>query len=429
MSTPRSSTRPTAILLALGLLLPAALAQQPPALDAASVQSAAEQLYDVVERAVTDAGGNLDRQQVHLAFGFSTGHFAKDPVLAEAARAIATRLAAEHLVPGDRVSAYAWEMDLWPHKGAALNPLEVTAARGGLAASLQELWPRSPRAGSAGGHDTERAIAGITEALGETKDAVVVLLTNTAASVTASLDQRTVGDNDPAYRASLERWTRVRASSTSGATAQLQVRAAGLDRRLDAVVLAPKAFVGAPLPAARTELLARVVRDPAPTGLPAWAWPLIALAAIVIVFLTRRVLGPGGRGKPDRSKPKSPPRPATGGLALKVGDKTFPLAVATSGEAVCTVCGPGYPVGPNAQQYVLLADASLPPSKLVTVTLERKGLKLNPEGGVKLAGDVPEHLPLAADEHRVRLSGRAPRPNLPPRPFQADFKLALRPTE
>lgn len=70
----------------------------------------AERLSSAIAEAVTAAGGDLDRQHVHLVFAFSTGHFAKDPRMAEAARVVASDVAEQTVVNGDRLSAYAWEI-------------------------------------------------------------------------------------------------------------------------------------------------------------------------------------------------------------------------------------------------------------------------------------------------------------------------------
>ncbi|KEF34111.1 hypothetical protein RDMS_08870 [Deinococcus sp. RL] len=130
MTTPH---HPRTLLHACALLtavhLGAAHAQtQTVRIDPASADHAADTLFQSIQAAVTQAGGDLERSRLQLAFGFSTGHFASDPGRAEAARAIATRLVTQHLVPGDEVRAYAWEMEVYPHASAHLNPYRVPAA-------------------------------------------------------------------------------------------------------------------------------------------------------------------------------------------------------------------------------------------------------------------------------------------------------------
>ena len=164
-------------------------------LDPRSVQSSADSLYSAVEQAVSAAGGNLAEQHLNLAVGFSTGHFASDPGMAEAARAISTALVDAHLVQGDTVRAYAWEMNVWPHPGSTLNPFQVPGSAAGSPgkSEVNRLWPRSTQSGSQGGHDTERAAVEMAQTLDPAEGSVMVLLTNTAysiASKTAEADRR-----------------------------------------------------------------------------------------------------------------------------------------------------------------------------------------------------------------------------------------------
>lgn len=87
-------------------------------LDPKGIQRSADELYSAVNQAVSAAGGNLEQQHLNLALGFSTGHFASDPGMAEAARAISSALVNTHLVQGDTVRAYAWEMNVWSNYSA-----------------------------------------------------------------------------------------------------------------------------------------------------------------------------------------------------------------------------------------------------------------------------------------------------------------------
>lgn len=403
-------------------------AQSVPKVDSAFLSQQAEHLYDSVGSAVQAVGGDLNRQHLHLVFAFSTGHFAKDPLMAEAAREVASDVAANHLVNEDKLSAYAWEMQVWPHKGSSLNPLTVGADRQALRSSFQDLWPRSPQAGSNGGHDTESAITELTSQLKDDPSAVLVLLTNSAASQAGTSSQKTMGENSPAYLATLQQWSRVKTSSTTGATVQLPFDPNRPERVFDAVIVVPKQFKSAALPQDRAALL-KTQAAPAskPSGMPWWTWLLggLVLLGAAVLALRARNNRPATQ---DVDRPVAPARRSPGTarkLALQVGDRQIPLEGVKPGETVGILCGPGYPVGTNPGQYVVLKQTELPDQRLLVVTLERQGLKLTPEGDIAISGDLPAFLPLQEDEYRVRLSGRAARLNLPPRPFQADIPLRL----
>lgn len=399
------------------------------------IQQQAEQLYAAIAQAVSSSGGDLDNQHLHLIFAFSTGHFAKDPLMAEAARAVASDVAAAHLVNGDQLSGYAWEMALWPHKGSALNPLLVGPDRAAMRASFQDLWPRSPQAGSTGGHDTEAVVSQLTEQLKDQQDAVIVLLTNSAASVAGTREQQIMGENDPAYQEALTKWTRVRTSNTTGASVQLGVQPDRTDRTFDAVIVVPKSYRGAPLEGVRTALLTEQVSTAEASGragFPWWIWVTgaVVLTGLALLLLRARNNRPAVP-KTDGRSVVSAPRAARSSprWALKIGDRSFKVDDVKPGETLCIVCGPGYPVGSSAGQYVVLNLPELPPLKLLTITREKQGLKLTPESEAALGGDVPALLPLRDAEYRARLNGRASRQNLPPRPYQTEITLTLVPVE
>lgn len=423
-------------LISFGLTSASATSSSPIAVDQPYLWQQSELLYTALGQAVTSAGGDLEKQHLHVVFAFSTGHFARDPVMAEAARVVASDLAANKLVNGDQVSAYAWEMEVWPHKGAALNPLKVGADRAALRASFQDLWPRSPQAGSVGGHDTEAAITQIAAAIQERDqaDTVIVLLTNSAASAAGTREQRTIGENASAYQDTLTRWTRVKTSNTTGASVQLGIQPDRPDRTFDAVLVVPQAFKGAALDQPRSELLTEQVTAPGSTQtLPWWVWPLAALGIGAVTLLIIRALN--NRSPATERAEKAAPAPkasrSAGRLALKIGDRTFDINSVSMGEAVCVVCGTGYPVGTTESRSLVLKAPELPALKLLTVIREKNGLKLQAESDAVLGGEAPALLPYKKDaEYRVRISGRAAsRPGFPPRPYQTDLTLSLIPAE
>ncbi|GGN47267.1 hypothetical protein GCM10010842_38610 [Deinococcus daejeonensis] len=399
------------------LLLLSSAQGSSPTVNAALLNEQAERLYREIETAVTAAGGDLEAQHVHLAVAFSTGHFARDPRMAEAARVIASDLAQQHLVDGDQLSSYAWEQRLWPHAGESLNPLKITRDRAALRANFQNLWPRTAQAGSEGGHDTEAVITELAQRFEGKKDTVLVLLTNTAASSAGRAGERTIGENAPDYVSALTRWTRVR-TNTTGATLSLPFGEG--NRTLDAVILTPRTFSGAALSRPRTELLTQ--QTDAPTPQPArrvpWLPILLGVAALAGLILARR--GQGARTRPSRRDP----------LTLHVAGRAFPLKDSKDGDVICTVVGPGYPIPPSNAQYVTLG-AGLPAIKFLTVTRAGSGLKVTPDLDVTVEGDAPAPIPADRDaEYTLNVKGRAPsKPNLPPRPYQTTLTLALRPEE
>lgn len=424
--------RGSAVITACLLTVPSASAQAPKvSLEETFLEQQSTRLYSAIDQAVQSAGGSLQRQHVNLVFAFSTGHFAKDPTMAEAARLMATQVSEKHLVNGDTLSAYAWEMDVWTHQGAKLNPLTISGTRADLRAAVQNLWPRSPRARSEGGHDTEAVITALTDTYASVPNTVLVFLTNSAASATATPSQRTVGENDPQYRAALTRWTRVDVSNTSGATVQLPFVSTRPERTLDAVVVVPKAFSGAALEGSRDALAAEQAA-PVPPAAPWWPWAAGLAALILLGLLLARARNNRPLERPDRA-PRTPgsARTVRGQRELKVAGRTFPLPGVRAAEELVTLCGPGYPVPPSAPRHILLPGDGIPPVKLLTIFNEPKGLRLQTEPDITLEGELPPLLPKDKDgDWRVRLRGRAAaKPGLPPRPFQCDTVLSVQPAE
>jgi hypothetical protein len=216
-------------------------------LDEASLTAAASNLWETISQAVSQVGGDLERQHLHLVLAFSTGHFNKDPMAAQAAKQVAWHVVREYLIAGDRVSCYAWEMDLWEHLPPGQQyTVTLTDSSDEGKKFIQDLFPQTVQDGSLGGHDTERAIVQIVRRLGDARDAVTVLLTNDAQSV-APRGMQTIGTDNPAYRQVLQNWTRLPQVSKSGASLVLPYkvfRADGvtLGRRLDVVLVVPNRF-------------------------------------------------------------------------------------------------------------------------------------------------------------------------------------------
>lgn len=214
-------------------------------LDEQSLTAVYPLLRDIVLDAVQVSGGDPETQQVHWVIGFSTGHFAKDPTAAEAKRYLASKLIEELVISGDKVSIFAWEMDVWEHTDGSTRTRQIHSLQDVL--SIHELLPRTPRQGTVGGHDTERAFTEIVQIIGNSQDAVIILLTPTAASIAAP-GTRVWGQNHPNYQAALRNWMRLTKTST-GASIELPYRVIKdqgeiIERRFEVLIFVPRRFAG-----------------------------------------------------------------------------------------------------------------------------------------------------------------------------------------
>ena len=375
-----------------------------------------------VKAAVSANGGDLERENLHLVIALATGFFGADPIAAQAARQAATEVCRELLVAGDKVTARAWELTPWSFRPDSETTVTIASDdRGSIADAVAPLWPQTSREGSTGGHDTERAITQF--AAGQSPDTVLVLISNTVATIGSNV----LGENAPEYQKALTSWTRVPGAHGDSAviTYTVGTPSGGVaTRNLESVVIAPKLFSSVTVTGAtRTERIA----NPKPPVIVEHKrkvnWPIfIALGVLVILALSAGMfLLARRRGAP---LPKFPAK-AKKGLKLTVGPRSFPLNNLKAGTVVCALCGPKYPVGTAGERYVLLPDESLPPDKLLTITLTRAGLKLTPEGEVVVTGADKGMVPLTTQEREIRLTGRAQRPGMPPTRYQSVLKLAL----
>lgn len=235
--------------LFLGVILVVAAHCQPGSqrlrLDEQSLAAAYPLLRTAVLDAIRASGGDPETQHIHWVFGFSTGHFAKDPTAAEAKRHLASKLLSELAIPGDRVSTFAWEMDVWDHSDGTPRTMIVRSQQDIL--SFHELLPRTPRQGTIGGHDTERAFTEVVQMIGNPQDAILILMTPTAASIAAP-GTKVWGQNHPSYLAALKNWVRITNTST-GASVELPFRVIKdqgevVDRRFEILIFVPRRFAG-----------------------------------------------------------------------------------------------------------------------------------------------------------------------------------------
>ncbi|MCS6951029.1 MAG: nucleotide exchange factor GrpE [bacterium] len=215
-------------------------------IDNASVASSASLLRSLLIQELQRSGADYETRHIHLVIGFSTGHFATDPLAAKAAHEIALGLVQNLLVQGDKVSVYAWEMGIWRHPGAEHNPWVVPSDRGQDKALARMLFPTTCRENSRGGHDTERTIAEIASTIGAPTNEVILLLANSAHSI-ASPTEQPIGEDAPQYIEALKHWRRVSLEQTGSSSVQLEytvIKANGerVVRTIDAVVLLPRHF-------------------------------------------------------------------------------------------------------------------------------------------------------------------------------------------
>lgn len=284
-----------------------------------SIEQSAGTLWDFIARAVSESGGDLEKQQVHIVFAFSTGHFNKDPLAAQAAREIAWRVVRDHLVKGDRVSCFAWEMDVWQHlSDGRESSLVLEGSDVASKEVVRNLFPTTVKDGSSGGHDTEQAIVRITGTLGDASDAVIVLLTNDAQSV-APAGMQTIGTDNTVYQQVLQWWKRMPQVNKSGASLELpyqveRVDGTILNRKLDAVVVVPRRVQ---LPGiqgyTRSEWLKRGSRPEQPPLIPRKPWQrvplrwliyggLLAIIVLVVVAVGSRLSLHGSSSIPHKLK-------------------------------------------------------------------------------------------------------------------------------
>lgn len=323
----------------LVLLAATAHAQDPQGkaeLDRASLEPSVQKLGATVRRAVRQAGGDLERQNVRWVLAFSTGHYKSDPLGAQAAREFASGFVNANAVQGDQVTARAWELNVWPHKGEAESTLTIGADARADKARAANLWPTTPAVGSLGGHDTERAAVNLVRSFTRDPGTVLILVTNTAASVGAP-GGRLLGTNAPEYQALLRGWTRLGGDATrDGATLTVPyvVKTPGgnLGGELETVVFVPRTFAGAQMGTpGRAERLAQENNAPTParSGNRGGAGVLLGLLGLAVVggliyAASRRLGGRGGRA------------------TLRVEGQSFQLADFPNNRVVCVLAGPGF---------------------------------------------------------------------------------------
>lgn len=340
--------------------------------DEDSVALAASSLLNVIRDSAAQAGADLDNQTVHLIIGCSTGHFPNDPLAALATRELAWRMASDLLVEGDEVSVYAWEMAVWNHPGFGLNPFRIPTRRADHKRAIKEMFPLTARQGSRGGHDTERAIVELDRLTGRPSNGIMILLTNSVASI-ASPDAKPIGADDRNYAEVLTHWKRIMPASPSGASTVLSYNEHLADgrtvsRRIEALILIRTPFGGEALRTPRTYQAEKVevarvpVEEPKRHQNGQSLVPLIIGVALLpfLLYVLIRTFGVFTRGE----------------WVLDIDGSAYDLSEVRPNRIICTIAGrqlssdesDGKPVHlvPNVGQ-VIIAKLRLKPGSKVTV--------------------------------------------------------------
>jgi len=349
-----------------------------------SLEAGTQQLVTLVKKAIKQSGGDLERSNANWVFAFSTGHYKSDPLGAQAAREIATQFVNRVAVTGDSVTARAWELAPWSERDSSLLTLKLGSDLIADKARVSALWPTSSAVGSAGGHDTERAAASFTQEFQNDAGSVLILLTNTAASVGAP-GEKLLGQNAPEYQEALTRWNRV-AGTQDGASLDLpyvvKAPSGDVQGQLQAVVFVPKTFTAAALSQSRTALLGSQQNAAAPAAGPRLN-PLpfiILLVLIALGFVVWRLLGGKGSGG--------------GSATLRVGDQSFALRDLPQGRPFCVIAGPGYQ---SESQTPVVPVPGLPAESVAELSRQGREIKvrgtsetirLSSVGGKVVAGDT-----------------------------------------
>lgn len=380
------------------------LAQQPSGkseLSRPSLEAGTQQLISLVEKAVKQSGGDLERSNASWIFAFSTGHYKSDPLGAQAAREIATQFVNKVAVTGDSVTARAWELTPWSERDPSLLTLKLGNDLTADKARVSALWPTSPAVGSAGGHDTERAAADFTQEFQNDAGSVLILLTNTAASVGAT-GEKLLGQNAPEYQETLTRWNRV-AGTQDGASLDLpyvvKAPSGDVQSQLQAVVFVPKTFTAAALGQSRTALLGSQSTNQSTAAAPSAGSSFNPLPIILLLVLIGlgiavwRLLGGKDGG---------------GSATLRVGDQTFALRDLPQNRPFCVIAGPGYQ---SENQTPMVLVQGLPAESVAELSRQGREVRVR---------STSETIRLSSVSGKVVAGDTA---TLRPRPEEPDYPL------
>ncbi|MCS6777307.1 MAG: hypothetical protein RMJ43_03200 [Chloroherpetonaceae bacterium] len=309
-----------------------------------------KEINDWLRSEIVKSGGDFESERYRFIIGFSTGHYGQDPVHAIAMRRVAFSLLNNTLAAGDQVTPVAWEMRVWD-RGAPIALTEDPATR----KQFVDAVPYTTQKGSRGGHDTERALYEILQALSpeEAKYTVVLLLTNSNQSQGPTGERVPLfGANNPLLLQALQRLRyrippvrhsfvlqHEKRNLVVDVTALFPQRIHAIPgtpgtRRYPTFPLeswqpeedrpAPTEILPNPVAPAATTRASTITPETAPRtgmapaagrrgGIPLWVWIVLALLAIALAVLAARAL----------AKPRPRPEP----MAVAAAGQLLPGAV------------------------------------------------------------------------------------------------------
>jgi hypothetical protein len=384
--------------------------------DPESLQAGEAKLVGIVQEALQRTGGNWETQPIHWVLAFKTGFFKDDPIRAEAVRQVANNLIQNSAVVGDNVSVRTFEFGLWENKtpDASTLSLSVSDTKDETkTAKVREIFPLTPKAGSLGGHDLERAAVELDQKNDFPNQAksntIFIMLLNYAASQGAPGEQL-MGSNAPEYQALLE--TKDRISGTKdGATLDIPFigtdpQGKTVEAKIAVVVFVPKTFTSGTLSGgSRTELLTGTGTPVPPvsnssSNFPIWLF-LIPLAGL-IAFVARQLVGSGGN---------------SGGWVLEISDtnpETFPLAGIRNNGTIAAIAGANYI---NDSSEPIATHTKVPTgNRLVRFVKSGNLVKIQPDATLELQsldgetvlGDAKIKLKPNDSQHTLEFQGDVP---------------------
>ena len=344
-----------------------------------------------IQTAARDAGCDVNHCGLDIVLAFATSHFGSDPGHAEGMRQLALDFLRRFSAQGDRVAVAGWEMDLWSWAGPVTLVGGTPAER---ANAVAPLLPRTPRAGSIGGHDTERSICSIWQRARATLDpsaCMIVLFTSHQASMLPPTgDHETLlGANAPKYTATLQELTRLPACVVGFSVTKLENSSLWVPRRADIIVLIPRKLTGGqPIPGRPGE---PVPVRPTPNGDGHWPplYLLLAIAAAVLLVVVALMWAKRRLGE----RPRATQAPAGGGLMLVVGDKEIPLKAprAKTPTTLVEIVQEGAAFKAPGAVEAHTQNGSGDGSHLADIVLTRRGIFLKRDPSVDLFVDgVPQ---------------------------------------
>jgi|GEM_PF-4510978 len=359
---------------------------------------------DFLRSELSKVGADTESYAVHLIVGFSTSHFADDPRHAEAMVRVAKGVIREFLVNGDSLTSVGWEMDVW--KEIWKRPYRYESER-----ELTDLWPKTPKEGSQGGHDYNRSLIHVLRKLKQTdpesRDYAILFLCPHPYSQTEILDssgKQVVGEDNPELLQ-----LRQEMDASPWKSIEIIFTDSGRKRRICLALVTPNQFIGRKLlEKTRAELVSeKKTAHPKPaqpkgpakpevkSGGPWWLLILLVIAILIAILL-----------RPLSTSRTHPVLSVTIGNSSE--DFTGPWH---SGQHLRTYAGPS---AEEDEQQKPLRDQALSPSlsdpilRIEAVT--KDSVRIVPLSGLKLLSNSGKEFPSGhqmkvGDKERMRIRG------------------------